>query len=136
MALNRKQLVAALVLVDQIVDCNAQLDGSIDGPRRVALESSMAARRAKLRSYMGAPEVFAPSMGRTDRLAFETDVINRALQHDLVLYGTVTTSSSLIFGSSSLIFGWRSPRGQMGPRFDEREHAIDWVAGWLAEDVA
>ena len=128
MPLNREQLVEALGLVDEMIDCNAQLHGAVDAPRRAALESSMAARHARIRSYLDASEVFVPPIERSDRLAFETEVINRALQHDLVLYGTVTTSSSLIFG-------WRCPSGQMGPGFDERELAIDWIAAWLAEDV-
>jgi hypothetical protein len=128
MPLNQEQLVEALGLVDEMIDCNAQLHGPVDGPRREALESSMAARQAKIRSYLDASEVFVAPMERSDRLALETELINRALQHDVVLYGTVTTSSNLIFG-------WRSPRGQMGPQFDEREQAIDWIAEWLAEDV-
>ena len=128
MPLNRDQLVEALGLVDEMIDCNAQLHGPVEGPRREALESSMAARQAKIRSYLDASEVFVAPMERSDRLALETELINRALQHDVVLYGTVTTSSNLIFG-------WRSPRGQMGPQFDEREQAIDWIAEWLAQDV-
>jgi hypothetical protein len=129
MPLNPDQLVEALGLVDEMIDCNAQLRGPVDGPRREALESSMAARQAKIRSYLDASEVFVAPIERSDRLALETDLINRALQHDVVLYGTVTTSSNLIFG-------WRSPRGQIGPQFEERALAIDWIAEWLAEDVA
>ena len=129
MALNREQQVEALGLIDEMIDCDAQLDGPVDGPRRAALESSMVARREKLRSCLDTSEVFVAPKKRSDRLAFETDIINRALQHDLVLYGTVTTSSELVFG-------WRSRVGRSGPRFDEREHAVDWIAGWLAEDVA
>jgi hypothetical protein len=128
MPLNQEQLVEALGLVDEMIDCNAQLHGPVDGLRREALESSLAARQAKIRSYLDASEVFVTPMERSDRLALETELINRAFQHDVVLYGTVTTSSNLIFG-------WRSPRGQMGPQFDEREQAIDWIAEWLAEDV-
>ena len=128
MPLNRDQLVEALGLVDEVIDCNAQLHGPVDGPRRAALESSMAARQEKIRSYLDVSEVFVPPMERSDRLALETDLINRALQHDVVLYGTVTTSSNLIFGMAL-------PAWQMGPQFDERALAIDWIAEWLAEDV-
>ncbi len=63
------------------------------------------------------------------RLAFETETINRAFQHDLVLFGTVTAGSGLVFR-------WRAPSGTMGPQFDDRELAIDWIARWLAEGVA
>ena len=63
-------------------------------------------------------------MNQADRFAFQTDTINRALQHDLVLYGDATPDSQLVFG-------WRSARGRFGPEFADRDLAIDWFAEWL-----
>ena len=61
------------------------------------------------------------------RLAFETDAINRALQHNLVLFGNVTANSQLVFR-------WRAGRSTLGPQFEDRELAIDWIAAWLTDD--
>ena len=58
------------------------------------------------------------------RLAFETYAINRAQQHDLVLFGIVTYNSALVFR-------WRAKSETMGPEFDDRTLAIDWIAQWL-----
>ena len=62
-----------------------------------------------------------------ERLAFETDTINSASQHDLVLFGKVTASSALTFT-------WHAKSRIVGPRFDERELAIDWMRDWLDEN--
>src|SRR5215213_10137766 len=119
------ELRAALRLVDEMVDCNAQLHANLDGPRRADLEASIAERAAKIQWYLDATEVFATP---TNRLAYETDTINRALQHDLVLFGSVTRDSELVFH-------WRAASGIMSQRFDDRERAIDWIAQWLDEDA-
>ena len=66
-------------------------------------------------------------MNQADRFAFQTDTINRALQHDLVLYGDATPESQLVFG-------WRSARGRFGPEFADRNLAIDWLAERLDND--
>jgi hypothetical protein len=69
--------------------------------------------------------VFVPP---TDRLAFETEAINRALQHDLVLFGN-------FIADDRLFFCWRAKGGRrFGPPFDDRRLAIDWMAKWLADD--
>ncbi len=52
-------------------------------------------------------------MDSEGRLAFETHTINQALQRDLVLYGSVTATSTLIFT-------WRAASGIIGARFDDR----------------
>ena len=130
MPLSREELIAALGLVDQMIDCNAQIHANPDGPRRPALEAALAARAARLQCYVdAASEVFVTPEQRSARLAFETETINRAFQHELVLFGTVTAGSGLVFR-------WRAPSGTMGPQFDDRELAIDWIARWLAEGVA
>jgi hypothetical protein len=64
-----------------------------------------------------------------ERLAFETATISRALQHHLVLYGTVTANSTLYFT-------WRATTGFIGSRFDKRELAIDWMCDWLEHEPA
>jgi hypothetical protein len=64
---------------------------------------------------------------RPARLAFETDLINRAMRGGLTLYGYATADSSLVFD-------WRSPHGSVGPRFDDRQDAIDWMANLGASD--
>jgi hypothetical protein len=69
------------------------------------------------------------AMESSDRLDFEIDIINRALQHDLVLSGEAT-------GSSELVFRWRRGAETVGPQFDDRAFAIDWIADWLAQEVA
>jgi hypothetical protein len=46
----------ALGLVDQIISCNAQLHGDLDGPRRLAMETTLAGRMNKLRWYLDAAE--------------------------------------------------------------------------------
>jgi hypothetical protein len=66
-------------------------------------------------------------MNQADRFAFQTDTINRALQHELALYGDATPDRQLVFG-------WRSVRGRFGPEFADRDLAIDWVAEWLNDD--
>ena len=63
-----------------------------------------------------------------DRLAYEPDTINRAMQNDLVLFGQATASSELVFR-------WHSGPATVGPQFDDRELAIDWIAQWLLEEV-
>jgi len=123
---------SALGLVDEIIDCHAQLRGTPDNARRVDLERAIAARSARLRRYVdgaAADEVWVTAEQRSERLVYETDTINRALQHDLTLFGTVRASSGLVFN-------WRSTRGPAGPRFDDRALAIDWMADWLTEEGA
>jgi hypothetical protein len=66
-------------------------------------------------------------MRTTERLEFETHTINRALQHDVVLYGRAGLAQQLVFT-------WRRASGLLGPRFDDRELAIDWMNDWLAYD--
>ena len=67
-------------------------------------------------------------MQTTERLAFETEIINHALQHDIVLYGTATADSSLTLT-------WRTASGCISPRFDDRDLAINWMVDWLAYDT-
>jgi hypothetical protein len=67
-------------------------------------------------------------MNQSDRFALQTDTINGALQHDLVLYGDATADYQLVFG-------WRSASGRFGPQFTDRELAIDWLAEWLDEEA-
>lgn len=65
---------------------------------------------------------------REQRLAFETETINRAMQYDLMLFGAVTADAGLVFS-------WRSGRETLGPQFDDRALAIDWIAPRVVEDV-
>jgi hypothetical protein len=58
---------------------------------------------------------------RPARLAFETNVINRAMRYGLVLFGYASAESNLVFE-------WRNAGGSIGPRFDDRQLAIDWMA--------
>ena len=64
-----------------------------------------------------------------ERLAFETETIDRALRHDLVLFRAVGSASELVFT-------WRAASGKIGRRFDDRALAIDWMAAWLVDGVA
>jgi hypothetical protein len=68
-------------------------------------------------------------MEATEQGAFETDAIGRALQHDLVL------RASLI-EETRMIFEWCSPLRTVGPRFEYRDLAIEWMIDWLAYDTA
>jgi len=72
--------------------------------------------------------VLVASEHQPDRVAFETRTINRALKHDLVLYANALSNSELVFG-------WRSGSERIGPQFDDRAVAINWIAEWLAENV-
>ena len=102
----------------------------IPRPRRVALERAIADRATRLRGCVDVAEVFVASEQRSDRLTFETRTINRALQHDLVLYANAVANSELIFG-------WRSAeRDGSGPGSMTAALAINWVAEWLAENVS
>ena len=67
-------------------------------------------------------------MRSSERLAYETETINRAMRHDLVLFGQATATSGLVFR-------WRSGRATVGPQFGDRELAIDWVVDWLARNT-
>jgi hypothetical protein len=126
--LTREQLVAALRLVDEMVDCDAQLHGNPAAPRRAALEAAIAVRAARLQRYVdAASEVFIAPERRSDRFALDTHTINRALQHDLVLVANVAVDQQLVFG-------WSSPSAKVGPKFDDRKLAIDWMVEWLADD--
>ena len=46
------ELTTALRLVDEMIDCRAQLHCEIDESRRTALESAIDARAAQIRSYL------------------------------------------------------------------------------------
>jgi hypothetical protein len=61
------------------------------------------------------------------RWTLELDTVNRALQHDLVLVESLTAKQRSVFD-------WRSPAGTIGPRFDDRDLAIDWMVDWLSYD--
>jgi hypothetical protein len=75
------------------------------------------------------PTARRASMEFGNRLAFETDAINRALRRNVVLFGSVTAESELVFR-------WRAGGGgAMGPHFEDRELAINWIAEWLDDDV-
>src|SRR4051794_3729303 len=63
---------------------------------------------------------YVAAMRAPNRLAYETDTINRAMQHDLVLFGQPTRNSGLVFR-------WRSGRETLGAQFDDRALAIDWI---------
>jgi hypothetical protein len=67
-------------------------------------------------------------MEESDRSAFEEDVINRALQHDLLLHGSIGEDEHPVFD-------WRSDEARFGPQFDCRGRAIDWIVEWLADDT-
>ena len=64
-------------------------------------------------------------MGPSDRSDYETDTVNRAFQHDLVLRGQALTDSAVVFR-------WRSGPSTLGPQFTDSALAIDWIAEWLA----
>jgi hypothetical protein len=67
-------------------------------------------------------------MEETDRREFEEDAINRALQHDLRLHGTVSANEQLVFD-------WRADETRCGPLFERRDLAIDWIVEWLSDDT-
>lgn len=46
------ELTTALRLVDEMIDCRAQLHSDLDEPRRTALEAAINARAAQIRSYL------------------------------------------------------------------------------------
>ena len=56
MGLTTEQYSSALGLVDEIIQCNAQLHFTTDGRQRAALVSSMAARQTKLLEYLDTAE--------------------------------------------------------------------------------
>ena len=58
---DREQLIAACGLLDEMVDCNAQLHTDPDGPRRVTLERAIADRATQLRGCVDVAEVFVAS---------------------------------------------------------------------------
>ena len=120
-----KQLRDAFRLVDKMIECKARLPGAADDVKPPAeLETSIAECLRKIRGYLEASE----QSEWADRLAFETDTINRGLQHDLVLFGKVTSNSTLTFT-------WHRESRIVGPLFDERELAIDWMRDWLAQEA-
>ena len=122
--------MAALRMVDEMVDCDAQLHANPAAPRRAALEAAIAVRAARLQRYVdAASEVFIAPERRSDRFALDTHTINRAMQHDLVLVANVSVDQHLVFG-------WRSPSDAVGRMFfNAREVAIDWMVEWLADDA-
>jgi hypothetical protein len=65
----------------------------------------------------------------SERWAFETEVIGRAMRHDLVLHGRPN-------GDHHWVFDWRSVDGIVGPEFDNRALAVNWMTDWLAYDTA
>ena len=54
MSLTIEDLTDVFRLVDEIIDCNAQLHCHIGDARRVSLEGAIATRAAKLRAYIAA----------------------------------------------------------------------------------
>jgi hypothetical protein len=46
------ELTTALRLVDEMIDCRAQLHCDIDESRRTALESAISARAMQIRAYL------------------------------------------------------------------------------------
>jgi hypothetical protein len=67
-------------------------------------------------------------METTERCEVETEAIGRALQHDFVLRGHRVDDEQMIFE-------WCSPGRTTGPRFDDRDLAIEWMIDWLAYDT-
>ena len=65
-------------------------------------------------------------MNPADRNAFERDVSRRALERDCVLFGSAE--------DGTMVFVWRSSGAQVGPEFDERDLAIDWMAERIASE--
>ena len=47
-----RELTTALRLVDEMIDCRAQLHRDIDESRRAALESAITVRADQIRSYL------------------------------------------------------------------------------------
>jgi hypothetical protein len=123
MSLTTEHLRDAFGLLDKMIECKARLSGATDDEWRLQLETSIAESALGIRDHL---EASARSEW-AERLAFETDTINRALQHDLVLFGKAVADSRLVFN-------WRSSSGTTGPLFDDRALAIDWIAQWLVED--
>jgi hypothetical protein len=52
--LTTEQLMAAMGLVYEILDCDARLHAYFDGPRRAQLESALADRTEKLTAFLDA----------------------------------------------------------------------------------
>ena len=50
--LTTEQLMTAMGLVDEILDCDARLHAYFDGPRRPQLESALADRTEKLTAFL------------------------------------------------------------------------------------
>jgi hypothetical protein len=50
--LTTEQLMTAMGLVDEILDCDARLHAYLDGPRRPQLESALADRTEKLTAFL------------------------------------------------------------------------------------
>jgi putative methionine-R-sulfoxide reductase with GAF domain len=124
MSLTSEQLRDAFGLVDKMIECNARLSGAADDEWRFQLETSITECAQRIRDYLEASE----RSEWAERLAFETETINRALQHDVVLFGKAGAGSALVFS-------WRLSSGTMGPQFEDRALAIDWMAAWLTDDV-
>jgi hypothetical protein len=55
-----------------------------------------------------------------DRQALERETATRAMQHDCMLYGSVS--------DGKVVFVWRSVGEQVGPEFSGRDLAVDWMA--------
>ena len=124
MPLTSEQLRDAFGLVDKMVECHARLAGATDDEWRTHLEESVAECEQKIRAYLETSE----QSEWEERLAFETETINRALRHDLVLFGEVGSASELVFT-------WRAASRTIGRRFDDRALAIHWMAAWLVDGV-
>ena len=58
MPLTTEQLMTTMGLVDEIIDCSAQLHGSLNSQRRRQLESAMAVRSAMIKGYLGSAELW------------------------------------------------------------------------------
>jgi hypothetical protein len=52
MALTTEQLMIAMRLVDEIIDCDARLYANLDAPRRAQLESAIADRAETLKAFL------------------------------------------------------------------------------------
>jgi hypothetical protein len=59
-------------------------------------------------------------MDLAERRAADRQIVNRALEHDCVLFNSTAGEKT--------VFVWRSVGEQVGPEFAGRELAIDWMA--------
>ncbi len=55
------ELTTALRLVDEMIDCRAQLHNDIDDSRRAALESAISVRAERIRSFLDSTDASLPA---------------------------------------------------------------------------